>query len=407
MRILYLADIRFPLERANGIQTAETCYALAERGHAVTLGVRPDVRRPARDPFDFYGLPRVDRLVITRAQVRGPMWTRRLGYLCFALWRACRADHDVVFTRDLTAADVLMRVPRTRRPPVVYESHGFAPAVGEAFSRLLSGATSASPRKQQRLHARERRVWRGADGYVTITAALATELVDRFGPRPHLETIPDGVRLRSDRQFHAPRPSPTPLVAYSGHFYPWKGVDVLLQALAELPNVRGLLIGGHPAEEDLARMQALATSLGLDQRVAFTGLVDPARVPSLLADADVLVAPNVAAGGSARYTSPLKLFEYMAAGKPIVASDLPAFREVVRDNEDACLVEPGKPDALARGIRRVLDDMLLAERIARNAFDRAPAYAWARRAERIEELLEEVVRAVGHTSPLPRLQGRG
>jgi len=70
MRILYLADIRFPLERANGIQTAETCYALAERGHAVTLGVRPDVRRPARDPFDFYGLPRIDRLAIARAFLR-------------------------------------------------------------------------------------------------------------------------------------------------------------------------------------------------------------------------------------------------------------------------------------------------------------------------------------------------
>jgi glycosyltransferase involved in cell wall biosynthesis len=103
----------------------------------------------------------------------------------------------------------------------------------------------------------------------------------------------------------------------------------------------------------------------------------------------------------------LKLFEYMAAGKPIVASDLPAFREVLRDNEHACLIEPGKPDALARGIRRVLEDMALAERIARNAFEQAPAYSWARRAERIEELLEEVVRSVGHSSPLPRPRGRG
>jgi glycosyltransferase involved in cell wall biosynthesis len=86
----------------------------------------------------------------------------------------------------------------------------------------------------------------------------------------------------------------------------------------------------------------------------------------------------------------LKLFEYMAAGKPIVASDLPAFREVVRDNEHASLVEPGKPDALARGIRRVLDDMALAERIARHAFEQAPAYSWARRAERLEALLNAV-----------------
>ena len=57
MRILYFADIRFPLERANGIQTMETCHALAERGHAVTLVVKPDTHSPARDPFEFYGLP--------------------------------------------------------------------------------------------------------------------------------------------------------------------------------------------------------------------------------------------------------------------------------------------------------------------------------------------------------------
>ena len=58
MRIVYLADIRFPLERANGIQTFETCHALASRGHEVTLVVRPDTERPARDPFAFYGQPR-------------------------------------------------------------------------------------------------------------------------------------------------------------------------------------------------------------------------------------------------------------------------------------------------------------------------------------------------------------
>ena len=59
VRVLYLADIRFPLERANGIQSMETCHALAARGHDVTLVVRPDSQTPARDPFVFYGLPRI------------------------------------------------------------------------------------------------------------------------------------------------------------------------------------------------------------------------------------------------------------------------------------------------------------------------------------------------------------
>ena len=67
MRLLYFADIRFPLERANGIQTMETCYALAERGHDVRLVVKPDTHTPARDPFEFYGLPKLASLVIERA----------------------------------------------------------------------------------------------------------------------------------------------------------------------------------------------------------------------------------------------------------------------------------------------------------------------------------------------------
>ena len=60
MRLLYLADIRFPLERANGIQSMETCHALASRGHRVTMVVRPDTQRPPRDPWVFYGLPPID-----------------------------------------------------------------------------------------------------------------------------------------------------------------------------------------------------------------------------------------------------------------------------------------------------------------------------------------------------------
>ena len=88
MRIVYFADIRFPLERANGIQTMETCHALAERGHAVDLIVRPDSTTPARDPFAYYDLERIDLLRIERAPVTGPQIARRLGYLSFAAGRA-------------------------------------------------------------------------------------------------------------------------------------------------------------------------------------------------------------------------------------------------------------------------------------------------------------------------------
>ena len=77
MNILYLSDIRFPLERANGIQTMETCYALSERGHNVQLLVRPDTSLPARDPFEFYGLTPNSRLTFEYVPVMGPPIARR------------------------------------------------------------------------------------------------------------------------------------------------------------------------------------------------------------------------------------------------------------------------------------------------------------------------------------------
>tara|TARA_B100000749_G_scaffold222723_1_gene177878 strand:- start:50 stop:454 length:405 start_codon:yes stop_codon:yes gene_type:complete len=123
-------------------------------------------------------------------------------------------------------------------------------------------------------------------------------------------------------------------------------------------------------------------------------MVEPSRVSGLLAKGDVLVLPNVGSGSTVNYTSPLKLFEYMAAGKPIVASNLPSIREVLRDGENAVLVEPGNPTALTSGLRRVLEDRKLAERIASRAFDEVTEYSWDCRAARVEALLNEVMRSV-------------
>lgn len=399
MRILYFADIRFPLERANGIQTIETCHALAERGHVVRLVVRPDTTRPARDPFAYYDLPPSERLIVERAPVAGPQFGRRLGYLAFAAGRALgRNRADILMTRDLGVAALLCAVPRAMRSPVVYESHGYAPDVAAALPELVATARPPGARKLARLARREAEVWQRADGYVTITAGLAKDLSARHGTRDRVVVIPDGVRVdpKGERLPHRdgrqPSVADAATVAYAGHLYAWKGVDVLLEALARVPNARGLIVGGHRAEPDLERTTALAGRLGIAARVTFTGPVEPARVPALLQQARVLVLPNPASAISTRYTSPLKLFEYLAAGRAIVASDLPSIREVVHDGEDALLVTPGDPDALARGIRRVLADPALADRLSRAAAELAPHYSWSRRAERLEALFLQLAR---------------
>jgi glycosyltransferase involved in cell wall biosynthesis len=402
VRILYLADVRFPLERANGIQTMETCHALARRGHDVSLVVRPDTHSPARDPLEYYGLPPQAGLHIDRAPVTGPALARRIGYLSFACGRALGVTrNDVIMTRDLGVASLLLALPRTIRAPLVYESHGYAPAVAAALPALVETATAPSPAKLRRLAKREARVWKSAEGYVAITAALADEMRARHGARERWIVLHDGVRIVPGARFNAehrslvPRAAApySPIVAYAGHLYPWKGVDVLLEALARVPSAQGLIIGGHPEESDLGRLKALAGRLGIASRVEFAGIVEPSRVHELLQRADILALPNPESAISTRFTSPLKLFEYMSAGRAIVASDLPSIREVLHHEVDALLVAPGNPDAFAAAIERLVAQPGLAARLARAAFDAAWGFSWDHRAERLEQLFNEVAAA--------------
>jgi glycosyltransferase involved in cell wall biosynthesis len=401
VRILYLADIRFPLERANGIQSMETCHALASRGHDVTLIVRPDSHVPGRDPYEFYGLPRIQALHIGVAPITGPATARRAGYLTFTIGRAAgRARQDLIFTRDLGLASLLLRLPAALRAPIVYEAHTIAVDAAAARPALLTGGEPASPAKLRRLAKREQRVWQGANGYVTITAGLARELERRFGSRPRVAIVPDGVRgahvepstpdLGPQTSDSEPR---TFTIGYAGHLYPWKGVDLIVEAVLALPETRAIIIGGHDAEPDLVRVKALAASLDCSDRITFTGLLPPPQVAARLRDADVLVLPNPKSAISNAFTSPLKLFEYMASGRPIVASDLPALREILRDDENALLVEPGNPQALVAGIARIKDDPSLGARLARQAQQDVREFTWARRAERLEALFREVTGA--------------
>ena len=391
MQITYLADIRLPLERANGIQSIETCRALSERGHDVTLIVRPDTHRPTRDPYEYYGIPRSPGLAIERAPVAGPAVARRVGYLSFALGRVLgRSRPDVIFTRDLGVAALLARMPAGVRPPVVYESHGYAPEVAAELPRLVDTARTVGARKLARLSRNEALVWREARGYVTITRALADVLVERFGARENLEVVPDGTRIPADRKWTPPPRSPV-VVGYAGHLYRWKGVDVLLEALAALPAVQGLIVGGHEGEPDLPRLRSRAAALGIDSRVAFTGHLPPAAVAAQLGRATLLALPNGPSALSSQYTSPLKLFEYMAAGRAIVASDLPSLREVLEHDRNAVLVRAGDAGALAGALGALAADPDRADRLGRQAFADAADYSWARRAERLERVLQRAL----------------
>jgi glycosyltransferase involved in cell wall biosynthesis len=391
VRVLCFADTRFPIERANGVQTFQTCHALARRGHDLTLVVRADTATPPRDPFAFYGLPPLSQLSVSTVAAPGPARARRLTYLLAALRRASRSKGGVVFTRDLGVAAWMLQLPKSRRPQVVYESHGVSAAVAEEMPRLLGKRELApSASKLRRLERRDERVWKHAAAYVAITSALAAELAGRFGDRPRVFVVPDGAGH--------PGPLPPPeagcfVAGYAGHLYPWKGVDVFVRSLAHAPGVHGLIVGGHPGEADLARVGALVRELRLEDRVTITGLVPPNRVALELARASVLVLPNTASAISERYTSPLKLFEYLTMGRPIVASDLASIREVLTHRQTALLVPPGDERALASALVELRQHPAMAASLARTAAALTSRYSWDARAERLEAALEAASRS--------------
>jgi glycosyltransferase involved in cell wall biosynthesis len=351
--VLYFADTRFPIERANGVQTMATCHALAEHGRNVVLVVRPDTAPAARDPFEFYGVAPLLRLTIFEIPGRGSHRRRRLQFLkeAYKIQKSHRGA--VVYTRDLGLAALLLSLPRPYRPRLIYESHGIAPIVSAEVPELLgNGRTSPSAAKLRRLERREGLVWTRASAYVTITRALADELAARYGTRPSVFAIPDGARAVDEVVTPNGASSTTPVAAYAGHLYPWKGVDVFVRALAQAPNVRGLIVGGHPGEPDRARIDALARELGVADRLEVTGLLLPTKVAASLSKATMLVLPNTASAISERFTSPLKLFEYLQIGRPIIASDLPSLREVLTA-ETALFVPPGDASAMAKALERL------------------------------------------------------
>ena len=351
MNILCFADTRFPIERANGVQTMATCHALASRGHAVTLVARADTADPPRDPFVFYDWPPESRLRIELVRGMTHPRARRAQFLLAALRRVASTRTGVVLTRDLGLAAFLLQLPARRRLPLVYESHGVSVIVSAEMPELLGQpALEPSRRKLQRLERRERRVWRRAEAYVTITCALQDELVSRYGSRESVFVVPDGVRLPAGDGPTGRRPQDpvrsrwpdTPAICIPG-----KGSISSSTRLAQTSGIRGLIVGGHPGEPDRARVEALVRDLGLTDRVEITGLVPPADVPARLRAATMLILPNAKSAISERYTSPLKLFEYLALGRPIIASDLPSIREVLTDGDTALLVPAGDPHALA------------------------------------------------------------
>lgn len=252
----------------------------------------------------------------------------------------------------------------------------------------------------------EARVLRDADGVVAVSSQLKNELVAAGVEASKIEVIPNGfdpaafTDLPSLDECRARLGlSGRRVIGFAGSLKLWHGCDVLLQAFEKIAardaEAHLLIVGTGPAEREL---RETARQLGLSERVRFTGGVDHSEIPSLLGAMDVAVAPFRSV--EKFYFSPIKLFEYMAANRCVVASRLGQIAEVIEDGVTGLLCEPDDPEDLVSKLRWALRSksarMQLGERAGAVARER---FTWTRAARATEALAGRLVeRRRGHTS---------
>lgn len=350
------------------------CQAMGRLGHAVTLFLpRERAEASPAEARAYYGVePNFDIVRLPRGEWRG-------GSAVFQ-FRSLLAAHlgrdDICYARgrDFLAPAAALALGRR----AVFEVHGL-PASPREAAALLRLARSPRARLVAISHAlRERYV--GLSSQFRILVAPDGVDVRRFTPP----------LSKADARRMCGLPPDRTLIVYVGGLYAGRGLEDLFAAMRGLEtDTRGplLIVVGGRDEGEVARFRALAQESGA--QAIFTGYRPPADVPKYLFAADVLAMPYSArletAGGedTAGWMSPLKMFEYLAAGRPIVATDLPALREVLRHESNALLAAPGSVESLREQMRRALADESLARRIAGQARADAEAYTWEKRAERI------------------------
>ncbi|MGI5229009.1 glycosyltransferase family 4 protein [Actinoallomurus sp. CA-142502] len=345
-RAAYFAFDRYPSTKGSAVHIGQMAAALFEEFGGGLLGV-----------LGGGGLPRYqwepDRGVeIARFDERIPNLIDRAE--AYSAWVAAHlAPHvstlRVCHVRDPWSALPVVTAPG-RRYRVVYEVNGL-PSIELAHTWPL-----APPATLARIAALEDRCLERANTVVVPSGVIASALVRRGVPEDRIHLVPNGADVPQETP--RPRDAPERYIVYVGALQPWQGLDVLLRAFARLADLTGLrlIICSSVPERRARALRRLAGRLGVADRIVWRFTLPHAEVAAWLAGAEVSVAPLT---GCARNVdqgcAPLKILESMAAGTPVVASGLPAVREIMADGAHGRLVAPDRPAELARAIRVLLE----------------------------------------------------
>ncbi|MDE2333442.1 MAG: glycosyltransferase family 4 protein [Rhodospirillales bacterium] len=297
----------------------------------------------------------------------------------------------------------LARACEALRPDLIYERYNLYYLAGAWLARRrgirffleVNGPLAEERTKHGGLQLRalarrcEASVWRAADLALPVTAVLRERLL-RVGVRPErARVVPNGVVLERfvPRQEALAGEAEAPVLGFVGFVRDWHGLDTVIRGMAAQPGMRVTftVVGEGPAKPAL---QALAAELGVAERVRFVGLVAHETVPATVSAFDIALQPR-----SVDYASPLKIFDYMAAGRAIVAPDQPNIREVLEDGRTALLFDPARPEAMWEAVARLLADPQLRRRLGQAARAELEArdYTWRGNAARIVTWAGEAV----------------
>ncbi len=373
MRILLLLNARFPTQKAYGIQTITMAEGYAALGHNVAIAFP---RRSYERPLPMAGV---------RCLPFGPLLQIHAGWMFHLLrllgvWSALSVIRD--FNPDVVIAnDLLQTAVLSKHWPTVWELHDVPDIRRFGRTRLIRRSAS--------------RV-RG----IVSTNALKLDELHKLVPKlpPHI-VAPNAVTFEPDVYRHIDReearrrlliPIDELALVYAGQLFDWKGVDTLIESAAHLPsNVVIHIVGGSGS--DLERCRNIAAHIPTDRaRVVFHGQRPAEEIPTWLRAATLIVIPNSARFAvSVRDTSPLKLFEALAAGAAIVASDLPSIREATGSSTAIAYVRADDPSSLARAASSLIANPSAIESMRRSA-EQFPVLTGVERARRIVEFLRGI-----------------
>ncbi len=393
MRIFYITNARLPTEKAHGLATVQLCHAFARQGAEVTI-FAPWRSNPLKsDPYEYYGvgrnfrmryLPSIDFLWLGFGK-RFFFLVQLFSFsLLAALWLLLRYGFSgglrgtVIFSHD----HIPLFFISFFAPKIFYDAHHY-PERTWLYTRVLERAI----------------------GVAVQTKWKITALKKDFGiPEPKIVYWPNGTNIerfdiplsQSAARERLGLPPDKKIVLYTGQLFPWKGVDTLVEAAKTFPKgIDTYIVGGSP--RDIERLKTLNPN-PQPLTPVFVGQRPWIEIPLWLKAADVLVLPNTGREKVSRfYTSPMKLFEYMASGRPIVASDIPSIREIV-DGTMVFFAVPDDPASFATVIRRVLSRPEEAAHRSDSARRNVAQYTWDTRARKIFAALKLYGDQVGSMS---------